>query len=229
MPERSLLQKLKMAPGQPLVLLNASPDWKAFFAETQQVIPGSPGQAECMLVFAETQAMLEKLAADVKILLSETGVVWVAFPKGSSKKQTDLTRDKGWDSFELKTWQYLNLISLDNNWSAFSFRRAGDKPTNIRRALRETLPDKALKPENPYIDTVNRVVNLPEDLGQALAENKAALVFFETLSFTNRKEYVHWVTSARREETRQKRVLETVARLDQGLKNPMEKPNNLAI
>ena len=167
--------------------------------------------------------MLQKLASDVKTMLSATGVVWVAFPKGSSKMQTDLTRDKGWESFDLTEWQYLNLVSLDDKWSAFSFRRAGDKPTNIRRALRETAADAAIKPENPYIDTVNRIVNLPEDLGQALAENKEALVFFETLSFTNRKEYVQWVTSAKREETRQSRVLETIAKLDQGLKNPRDK------
>ena len=121
-------------------------------------------------------------------------------------------------------WQFLNLIALDENWSAFSFRRAGDKETKVRRALRDRAVEDVIKPENPYIDTVNRVVNLPEDLAQALAENKEALVFFEKLSFTNRREYVHWITSAKREETRQKRVLETVTKLDQGLKNPMEKP-----
>ena len=223
MPERSLLQKLKFTPGEPLVLLNAAPEWHTFFEETQPIIPGLPAKAERMLIFAENKAMLQKLASDVKTMLSETGVVWVAFPKGSSKMQTDLTRDKGWESFDLTEWQYLNLVSLDDKWSAFSFRRAGDKPTNIRRALRETAADAAIKPENPYIDTVNRIVNLPEDLGQALAENKEALVFFETLSFTNRKEYVHWVTSAKREETRQSRVLETIAKLDQGLKNPRDK------
>ena len=89
--------------------------------------------------------------------------------------------------------------------------------------MRDTSAETVLKPENPYIDTVNRVVNLPVDLAQALAENKEAFVFFETLSFTNRKEYVSWVTGAKREETREKRVLETIAKLDQGLKNPMDK------
>jgi len=228
MPETPILKKMRLQPGQQLLLLNASPEWQTFLAQNHTISVIPEGNFELVLSFAPDKATLEKTVAQVRHILSPDGIVWVAFPKGSSKIQTDLTRDKGWESVSPEEWQFLNLISLDETWSAFSFRKAGDKPTKPRRALRDaTKTDAAeLKPENPYIDTVNKVVNLPEDLAQVLAENKEALVFFEKLSFSNRREYVHWITSAKREETRQKRIIETVSKLDQGLRNPLEKPKN---
>ena len=30
--------------------------------------------------------------------LASPGTLWIAYPKGSSKTQTDLTRDAGWDA-----------------------------------------------------------------------------------------------------------------------------------
>jgi hypothetical protein len=223
MPENPIFKKMRLQPGQQILLLNASPEWHTFFAQnhTVSILPEKP--ADLILFFAPDKETLEKLMPVVKQVISPDGIVWAAYPKGASKIQTDLTRDKGWDSVSPEEWQYLNLISLDDKWSAFSFRKAGDKPTKVRRALRDRSAETVIKPDNLYIDTVNRVVNLPEDLAQALAENKEAFVFFETLSFTNRREYVHWVTSAKRTETREKRVLETVAKLDKGLKNPMDK------
>lgn len=226
MPEISLLKKLKIAPDGHILLLNATPEWQTFFKANQVKLSKPDQPAELILLFAPDKAALEKQMKEVDKLASASTTIWVAYPKGSSKMQTDLTRDKGWESVPTSDWQFLNLISLDEKWSAFSFRRAGGQETKVRRALRDPGIETTLKPENPYIDTVNRVVNLPEDLAQALAENKEALVFFEKLSFTNRREYVHWVTSAKREETRQKRVLETVAKLDQQLKNPMDKPKS---
>ena len=49
---------------------------------------------------------------------------WIYYPKGTSKMQTDLTRDKGWDTLlkhnDTLTW--ISLISFDETWSVFGFR-----------------------------------------------------------------------------------------------------------
>ena len=221
-PDNQLLKKMRLQPGQKILLLNASPHWQTFFAQNHTVSLIAEESADLILFFAPDKATLEKMMQVVKNVISPEEIVWAAYPKGSSKMQTDLTRDKGWESVSPDEWQFLNLISLDDKWSAFSFRLAGEKPTNVRRALRQGI-EHVLKPDNPYVDTVNRVVNLPEDLAQALAENKEAFVFFEELSYSNRKEYVNWITSAKRVETREKRILETIAKLDKGLKSPMDK------
>ncbi|MDB5196100.1 MAG: YdeI/OmpD-associated family protein, partial [Flaviaesturariibacter sp.] len=65
-----------------------------------------------------------------------------------------------------------------------------------------------------------KLIFLPADLAKALKANKIEEAFFNSLSFTNRKEYLDWVVSAKREETRATRVAETIERLAKGWKNP---------
>ena len=43
---------------------------------------------------------------------------------------------------------------------------------------------------------------------------------FNALSFTNRKEYVQWLSSAKRPETRQKRLAEVAEMLKSGRRTP---------
>jgi hypothetical protein len=72
-------------------------------------------------------------------------------------------------------------------------------------------------------DTEERIVEMPEDLEKLLSKNKAAKTFYDSLSFTNRKEYAVWISSAKKEETKEKRLMDTLAKLLKGKKNPSEK------
>jgi hypothetical protein len=72
-------------------------------------------------------------------------------------------------------------------------------------------------------DLEERIVELPSDLKKALAKSKKAQTFFDSLSYTNKKEYALWISSAKREETRQKRLSELVPKLLTGKKNPSAK------
>jgi bifunctional DNA-binding transcriptional regulator/antitoxin component of YhaV-PrlF toxin-antitoxin module len=67
-------------------------------------------------------------------------------------------------------------------------------------------------------DTEPRLVQVPEDLRQALDAQPDAGRFFDGLSYTHQKEYVGWVAEARRPETREKRILKVVEMLRQGIK-----------
>lgn len=69
-------------------------------------------------------------------------------------------------------------------------------------------------------DTEERIVDVPGDLKAALSKSKKAEAFYNTLSFTNRKEYATWVSSAKKTETREKRVAESIRKLLAGKKNP---------
>jgi uncharacterized protein YdeI (YjbR/CyaY-like superfamily) len=53
-----------------------------------------------------------------------------------------------------------------------------------------------------------------------LKKNKKQSDFFTTLSFTNKKEYIEWIVTAKREETRTQRLTGTIERLGKGWKNP---------
>ena len=73
------------------------------------------------------------------------------------------------------------------------------------------------------LDTDERIVEVPEDLKKALNLSGKALAFFNSLSYTNKKEYCVWVSSAKKTETRQKRLSKAVNKLLSGKKNPTQK------
>ncbi len=61
-----------------------------------------------------------------------------------------------------------------------------------------------------------RQVEVPQDLLEELEKNPSAHGFFERLSYTHQKEYVNWIAEAKRDETRQKRIHQTIDMLEQG-------------
>ena len=67
-----------------------------------------------------------------------------------------------------------------------------------------------LAPEGPQED------NLAADIVNALSKDKTALAFFQGLPTFYRKNFIRWVESAKREETRAKRITEMVGLLTEG-------------
>lgn len=53
-----------------------------------------------------------------------------------------------------------------------------------------------------------------------LMKKEGLLPFFEGLSFTHRKEYCRWITEAKKEETRLKRLEKAVEMLRKGVRTP---------
>jgi Bacteriocin-protection, YdeI or OmpD-Associated/Domain of unknown function (DUF1905) len=65
-------------------------------------------------------------------------------------------------------------------------------------------------------DDAPRDVEEPDDLRSALDEDNDARLTFEALSFTHRREYVEWITEAKRDETRRRRIDKTLEMLRAG-------------
>src|SRR5688500_12107884 len=57
----------------------------------------------------------------------------------------------------------------------------------------------------------NKTVDVPEDFTSLLAPNAKAKQFFDALSYGYKKEFVDWINSAKRMETRKERMEKTVA------------------
>jgi hypothetical protein len=89
---------------------------------------------------------------------------------------------------------------------------------DIRTAISKSVGDKVAVTITKDIE--ERVVDVPEDLKHALSKSKKAKDFYDTLSYTNRKEYAIWVSSAKKVETREKRLSESIKKLLAGKKNP---------
>jgi hypothetical protein len=67
-------------------------------------------------------------------------------------------------------------------------------------------------------DTEPREVILPEEVATLFSKHSKAKAFFEKLSYTDRKEYIVWITSAKREETKQNRLNLLIEKLKNGRK-----------
>ena len=63
-----------------------------------------------------------------------------------------------------------------------------------------------------------REVELPSDFKNELDQNEEALKFYNSLSYSAKRKYFQWITSAKKEETRSKRVTEAVLKLESNIK-----------
>ncbi len=212
----TLSQKLKIKEEYILLTIHAPGNFKEQFEPLPNGVKISDSSKNYNQVhwFVANKALLEKELDKVLLLIKNDITCWVYYPKGTSKMQTDLTRDKGWDALlkhDELTW--INLISFDDTWSVFGFR-----------LKTEADKKKEAKPKEPpifgYIDAKAKTIRLPDDLAEALKKNKKEEEFFNNLSFTNRKEYVEWIITAKREETRMQRVKDAIERMGKGWKNP---------
>lgn len=66
------------------------------------------------------------------------------------------------------------------------------------------------------LDVAPREVEVPPDLAEALAADGEAGAAYEALAYTHRKEFAGWVADAKRAETRERRVAETLRMLHEG-------------
>jgi uncharacterized protein YdeI (YjbR/CyaY-like superfamily) len=53
-----------------------------------------------------------------------------------------------------------------------------------------------------------------------LKKKKQQLSYYESLPYSHKKEYVEWIVSAKKEETRAARIKEAIERLGKQWKNP---------
>jgi len=99
--------------------------------------------------------------------------------------------------------------------------KMGDLPAKrilagyIRQAMRLNeenvkVPRAAAKPKAP--------VRVPADLRVALAKSAKARKTFDEFAPSHRREYLEWITEAKRDETRKKRIAQTVEWLAAGRK-----------
>ena len=106
-----------------------------------------------------------------------------------------------------------------STWSAVNKRRVAEleKAGLMTAAGREKI-DAAKKDGSwRFLDDIDNLV-IPEDLASALLENKTAQRNFDAFSNSAKKVILFWLKTAKRNETRARRVSETVRLAAKGLK-----------
>lgn len=221
MSNQSLFEKLQLKDEKNLLIQGIPSSIEKQFAKLTYAKNVTPllksKKVEFALVFALSQQQLNNVMKEVFPALSAETKLWVAYPKTSSKIVSDLNRDCSWDLLIKSGYESVRQVAVDNVWSAIRFKKV------------ETIPNKDrsfsdIKSTESYgIDFEKRLVVPPAELGSMFLKHKEAQSFFTSLSFTNQKEYVSWIESAKKEETRKRRLETALEKLLAGKKNPSEK------
>jgi len=137
MTENALAKKLKLKPGQRAGLIGAPEGYLKLLEplpEGVTVTAKLSGKFDWLQVFVNNKAEIDRLAPRAVKALQPEGLLWIAFPKGTSKIQTDLTRDHGWEALRGLDLKWLTLVSVNDTWSAFALRpyRAGEARQSFR-------------------------------------------------------------------------------------------------
>jgi len=127
----------KLKPGTRAAIVDAPPGYLAQLAppsdvDVSETLDGGP--FDWIQVFVRTSADLAAVIEPLTTAITPTGHIWISYPKGTSKMQTDLTRDKGWEPLEGSDLMWLSLVSVDDTWSAFGLRPY--KPGEARQTFR---------------------------------------------------------------------------------------------
>lgn len=137
MADNALGKKLKLKAGQRAVIVHAPDGYLAELAPLPADVKMGTrlqGKFDWVQLFVKTQAELDKTLPKVLNALKPESTLWITFPKGASKIQTDLTRDQGWDSLRQADLKWLTLVSVNPTWSAFALRPY--KPGEARQSFR---------------------------------------------------------------------------------------------
>lgn len=95
-----------------------------------------------------------------------------------------------------------------------------------RVGVTQAIREKIAKQPGDFVQVVlqkdddPREVDLPAELKEILSANPDLAAFFETLSYTHRKEYARWIAEAKKEETRRRRLNKAVEMLRKRIKHP---------
>src|SRR5204863_9583566 len=93
-------QKLKIKEGFTLLTINAPAEFKKNIGLLPAGVKISSEANNYNQVhwFVMNKAQMDKELNKILQLIKGEVVLWIYYPKGTSKLQTDLTRDKGWDN-----------------------------------------------------------------------------------------------------------------------------------
>ena len=141
----AIFKKLNYKDQDKIYIMNAP---KSFDKETDEMLTiaalktslTSTKEVGFFLGFVTTQKEVDDLTKKVAPLIKGDGLLWFAYPKGSSKKyKCEFNRDNGWSELGKHGFEPVRMVAIDEDWSALRFRKAENIKTMTRSsAISET-------------------------------------------------------------------------------------------
>ncbi len=219
----AIAKKLMMKPGSRWLLYNAPlgyPDLLQPLPKGINLFYDINGEFDGVQTFVKNSAeLIENLKLIVPVLkLKKETIFWITYPKKSSGIPTDLEMMGSWDELGTYGLNGIAAAAINETWTALRFR-----PKELSKKS-DTCNEEITKNDySRYIDVTNKQIILPADILAALQNNPKAMNTYQSLSYSNRKEYVLWILTAKQDITKVERLQNMVKKLIAGKKNPSEK------
>ena len=212
----SLAEKLRIKPNTRVIAIDAPNNYEEVLGELPagaRVSYQLGDNHDFIHLFITTREDLEEVMPIIMPSLVPGGLLWISYPKATSKLRKDITKDYNWEPVVKLNLRIFNVVAFDANWTTYGIINSPKKA-----------PSKAAKEYVELIkiwtDKETKTVKVPEKLQQELDRNpKAAAVFFNH-TFSCQRGYVLWIVSAKREETVNKRVEQAIDKLVAGKRSP---------
>lgn len=126
----NILKKLRYGEQERIAVLNAPEE---FHDRITGLLPDVQIDTEVnarylydfMIAFTPGSSEVEKLGPACIHNLSDDGKLWLAYPKGSSRRyKTDINRDHGWEIVTETGFRPVSQVAIDDDWSALRFRNS---------------------------------------------------------------------------------------------------------
>jgi len=216
-----LSKKLQVKPGSQWLLFNAPANYLPLIEplpDGVQISYDANGEYNGIQLFIKNSTELTASLQIIKPLLKPDTIFWITYPKKSSGIQTDLEMMSSWDELSALGLRVVTSISVNETWTALRFKPVEQTKTSEGR--NEPVRNNEY---GEYIDVDNKHVTLPPVMKETLQQTPQALAFYQQLSYSNKKEYVLWILTAKQEKTRDERLVKMIEKLLAGKKNPAEK------
>lgn len=121
----ALAKKLQIKPGQRMVIINAP---EGYLEELKPLPEGAElaekpeGTFDFVQLFVRSLDELDRLAPTAIGAARREGLLWITYPKQSSKVKTDINRDTAWKAMDKTGWRPVANVAVDDVWSALRFR-----------------------------------------------------------------------------------------------------------
>jgi hypothetical protein len=126
MAESALAKKLRVLPGNRLLVLNAPVGYESELLPVPDgvsVATSAEGAFDVVQAFARDSAELRRVLPVATQALAPGGIVWIAWPKKTAKQNSDLDRDSLWAALNASGWVGVASIAVNETWSALRFKR----------------------------------------------------------------------------------------------------------
>ncbi|WP_184550424.1 YdeI/OmpD-associated family protein [Mucilaginibacter sp. FT3.2] len=217
----ALAKKLQIKPQSRWLLHNAPANYLDYLLplpKGAEVFFNSSGNFDGVQLFVTNS---NELATELKVispLLKPDTIFWIIYPKKTSKIKTDLEMMGSWDTPSVYGLRPVASAAINETWTALRFRPA--EQVKVSEGRNDGI---RAKEHSAYIDVDNKIITLPHYIKLALEQQPGALAWYQQLSYSNKKEYVLWILTAKQEKTRDERLAKMVAMLLNNKKNPADK------